>query len=70
MNNELRELEIAKRVEMDRILGALSEEVSEHYHDIVNNQKLLIELDVIMAKEKLSLIHTLPEVAHLLLPPR
>lgn len=57
MNNELRELEIAERVEMDRILGALSEEVSEHYHDIVNNQKLLIELDVIMAKGKLSLIY-------------
>ena len=37
----LRELEIAERVEMDRILGALSEEVSKHYHDIVNNQKLL-----------------------------
>ena len=57
MNNELRELEIAERVEMDRILGALSEEVSEHYHDIVNNQKLLIEFDVMMAKGKLSLIY-------------
>lgn len=54
MNNELRELEIAERAEMDRILGELSLAVSEHFHDLINNQKLMTQLDIIMAKEKLS----------------
>ena len=54
MNNELRELELAERAEMDRILGELSQGVSEHFHDIINNQKLMTQLDIIMAKGKLS----------------
>lgn len=54
MNNELRELEIAERAEMDRILGELSLAVSEHFHDLINNQKLMTQLDIIMAKGKLS----------------
>lgn len=54
MNNELRELEIAERAEMDRILGELSLAVSEHFHDLINNQKLMMQLDIIMAKGKLS----------------
>lgn len=54
MNNELRELELAEKAEIERILGELSSAVAEHYHEIMNNQKLLTELDVIFAKGKLS----------------
>ncbi|MEG0830544.1 MAG: endonuclease MutS2 [Anaerovoracaceae bacterium] len=56
LNNELRQLEISEKVEMEKILAELSANVSEHYHDLMNNQKLLIQLDVIMAKGKLSLL--------------
>lgn len=55
MNNELRELEIAEKKEMDRILQELTERVGEHYHELKNNQKLLRELDFIFAKGKHSL---------------
>jgi len=54
MNNELRELMIAEKVEIDRILAELSGNVSEHYHELLNNQKLLMKLDFISAKAKLS----------------
>lgn len=54
LNNELRQLELQEKAEIDRILAELSGAVSEHYHDLLNNQKLLIQLDVIMAKGKLS----------------
>ena len=55
MNNELRQLELDEKAEMDRILGELSSGVSEIYHDLVNNQKLLLALDLINAKGRLSL---------------
>jgi len=54
LNNELRELELAEKAEMERILAELSSAVAEHFHDLVNNQKLLTEMDVIFAKGKLS----------------
>ena len=54
MNNELRQLELDEKAEVNRILGELSAGVSEIYHDIVNNQKLLTELDLINAKGRLS----------------
>lgn len=54
LNNELRELEMAEEAEIAKILLELSEAVAEHYHDIKNNQKLLLQLDFIMAKGKLS----------------
>ena len=54
LNNELRELELAERVEIERILAELSSNVAEHFHDIMNNQKLLITLDMIFAKGKFS----------------
>ena len=54
MNNELRQLELDEKAEMNRILGELSAGVSEIYHDIVNNQKLLTALDMINAKGRLS----------------
>ncbi|MDR2296418.1 MAG: endonuclease MutS2 [Clostridiales Family XIII bacterium] len=54
MNNELRELAIAEEREIERILAVLSAEVGAVARDIVNNQELLIELDLIFAKGKLS----------------
>ena len=54
LNNELRELELAEQAEIERILAELSSAVAEHFHPIMNNQKLLITLDVIFAKGKLS----------------
>lgn len=65
MNNELRELELAEKVEVERILLELSSAVAEHFHDIMNNQKLLIDLDVIFAKGKLSMLMggEAPEIA-------
>src|SRR6056297_3794217 len=54
MNNELKQLELSEKVEIDRILKDLTDRVSEHYHELINNQKLLVELDFINAKGKLS----------------
>lgn len=54
LNNELRELEMAEEAEVARILAELSSGVAEHFHDIKNNQEILIQLDFIMAKGKLS----------------
>lgn len=56
LNNELRQLELQEKAEIEKILGELSEAVSERYHDLMNNQKLMIDLDVIMAKGKLSVL--------------
>lgn len=55
LNNELRQLELDEKAEINRILVELSEGVSEYYHDLVNNQKLLLTLDMFMAKGKLSI---------------
>jgi len=56
LNNELRELELAEKVEIERILVELSMEVANHYLDLLNNQELLVKLDLIFAKGKLSKI--------------
>ena len=53
-NNKLRELEIAERAEIERILEELSGRVAEHADVLKNNQKLLVQLDVITAKGKLA----------------
>ena len=54
LNNGLRELEIAETQEIARILSELSSRVAEHYDELINNQKLILRLDFIMAKGKLS----------------
>ncbi len=54
LNNELRELEVAEKAEIERILAELSGNVGEHCQELLNNQKLLIKLDFIFAKGKLS----------------
>ncbi len=53
-NNRLRELELAEHAEIVKILQELTDNVAEYFYDLMNNQKLLIELDVIFAKGKLS----------------
>lgn len=54
MNNELREMELKEKAEVERILAELSSAAAEHYHEIMNNQKLITALDVIFAKGKFS----------------
>ncbi len=54
MNNELRQLEAQEKAEIERILWELSGRVGEHAKPLMNNQELLIAMDVINAKGKLS----------------
>ena len=37
LNNELRELELAEKAEIERILAELSSAAAEHFHDLINN---------------------------------
>lgn len=53
-NNKLRELEISERNEIERILQELSDRVGENAEIIKNNQKLLMQLDIITAKGKMA----------------
>lgn len=55
MNNELRDLYLQEAKEVERILQELSDRVAEHYHELKNNQRLLMILDSIFARGKLSL---------------
>ena len=57
LNNELRELEISEKVEIERIIAELSSRVAEHFLVLRNNQDILLQLDMIMAKGKLAHIH-------------
>jgi DNA mismatch repair protein MutS2 len=54
MNNELRQLEAQEKAEIERILWELSGRVGEHAKPLMNNQELLVAMDVINAKGKLS----------------
>ena len=54
LNNELRQLELDERAEINRILTELSERVAEHRQELMNNQRLLLDLDLFMAKGRLS----------------
>lgn len=54
MNNELRELEMAEKNEVWRILTELSGKVGEAADEIRNNQRILVELDFMFAKGRLS----------------
>ena len=53
-NNKLRELEIAERAEIERILQELSDRVGEHAEVLKNNQNLLVQLDLITAKGRMA----------------
>lgn len=54
LNNDLKELRIDEEIEIERILGKLSEDVANHYYELFNNQNLIEKLDFINAKSRLS----------------
>ncbi len=54
-NNQLRQLRSKEEQEIERILAALTVDVSEHLQTISSNAKIIIELDFIFAKAKLSI---------------
>ena len=53
-NNELRELSAREKQEIERILAELSADCAEHRQDIDSDFDLLVRLDLIFAKAKLS----------------
>lgn len=53
LNNDIRELEIEEKIEIDRILKDLSMQVNEVSYELAPNQQVLQELDFIFAKAKL-----------------
>ena len=53
-NNALRELELQEAKEIERILSQLSAEAASHAEEILLNMQILIRLDVIFAKARLS----------------
>ncbi len=53
-NNELRELAAKEKTEIERILAELSSDCAGHAEDIASDYALLIRLDLIFAKAKLS----------------
>lgn len=53
-NNELRELAAKEKLEIERILAELSADCAEHRDDISADFEILVRLDLIFAKAKLS----------------
>ena len=55
-NNELRELYSAEKNEIERILAELSAECASHESDILSDFQLIVHLDFIFSKAKLSAV--------------
>ncbi len=53
-NNALKELELKEQKEIERILAELSAEAASKSEDIIQNYHILLKLDIIFAKAKLS----------------
>ena len=51
LNNQLRELEVKEREEIERILAELSSQVAAQSNSILSNQKILSRLDFICKRE-------------------
>lgn len=56
MNNELRQLELDEEKEINRILQELSGTVAECKYDLRNDQDMMVKLDMLTAKGKLSVM--------------
>ncbi len=54
-NNELRELQAKEEKEIERILAELSAEAAEHRDDILLDYTLLVAIDTVFARAKLSI---------------
>ncbi len=52
LNNEIKELKLKEKAEIDRILDALSTKVKENVVECISNSKILMKLDFIFAKAK------------------
>ena len=55
LNNQLRELEIQEKVEIEKVLADLSGQAAEHVQELAENQKSMTHLDFVFAKAKLAL---------------
>ena len=55
LNNQLRELEIQEAEEIQVILSTLSAAASEHTDALMNNQRIMTQLDFVFAKGKLAM---------------
>ena len=53
-NNALRELELQEQKEIERILMQLTAEVATFGHELLDNFRILVQLDVIFAKARLA----------------
>ena len=55
MNNQLKELDLKEKEEIEKILATLSADTAEHIDSISNNQKILTQLYFIFSKGSLAL---------------
>ena len=55
LNNQLKELDLKEKEEIEKILATLSADTAEHIDSIAGNQKILTQLDFIFAKGSLAL---------------
>ena len=55
LNNQLRELEIEEKKEIEVILANLSAQAGEHIQELSQNQKYMTHLDFVFAKSKLAM---------------
>lgn len=55
LNNQLRELEIQEKAEIEKVLANLSGQAAQHVEELAENQRLMTHLDFVFAKAKLAL---------------
>jgi len=55
LNNDIRELELQEKKEIEAVLAVLSEQVSEHIEEILLDLQLMTDLDFIFARARLAM---------------